>query len=72
MTLDNLIEMLEEIRNEGSGDMEVRIATQPTYPLAFAVGGVNIVGDEEDDEEPVVYIGTGTPLDYAPRDAWGS
>jgi hypothetical protein len=55
-TISGLIETLEEIREE-HGEVEVRLAHQPSWPLSFALGEVAAVdeaapdGDEDDEPE---------------------
>ena len=73
MTVSQLIELLSEM---DPGD-EVRIATQPEYPLAFHIAGVAALDNEDDpgqDElEPgVVWIAAGDHPDqpYAPHAAF--
>jgi len=50
LKLSELIERLEEIRDErgDDADPEVYLAHQPHYPLAFTISGVT---DEEDSDE---------------------
>ena len=73
MKLSTLIEILEEIQeNYPHDDPEVRLATQPTYPLAAGLSGVYF-GDHE--ETPKVWLNEGVlPYDEnpysVPRDAW--
>lgn len=61
-------------------DPEVRLATQPTWPLAHSICCVtHIRGDEEDSqadsEDPgIVWVAEGASCydsPYAPRTAWG-
>ena len=82
MTVNEMIERLQEAADDGFGECEVRLAFQPSWPLQFQVGGVATPDDEsraadDPDEEPddasrVVYITEGShPRDdspYAP--AW--
>lgn len=57
ITLDELIDKLEELRNDVPGNAIVRIAWQPTYPLyadvSVVIAGTNEVSD------PVVYLAGG-------------
>jgi len=79
MTVRELIELLEQY----DGAREVRLATQPNYPLAATVGGV--AGEDEvdeedddgrrvvrDDKEPdgPVFILEGSQLGYASKSLW--
>lgn len=68
MTVDELIEYLEEFRG-----MEVRLATQPSYPFENSIKGVVTNSDiiEEGDEE-VCYILEGSQLAYASKELWES
>lgn len=40
MTVNELKELLEALEQEGLGDAEVRVATQPNYPLQSHLSGV--------------------------------
>lgn len=55
-------ELIAELQMYEDG-REVRFATQPSYPLQHAIGGVAAVDLEEG---RVVYIGAGDQLGYAP------
>ena len=77
MTVNEMIERLQEVAEAGSGDCELRLAFQPSWPLQFTIGGVAEPEDLSPDEEPVdaasvIYIVQGDhPSDdspYAP--AW--
>lgn len=45
MTVHQLIEVLEQAVNDGFGDCEVMLATQPNYPLASTLKGVGTPSD---------------------------
>jgi hypothetical protein len=77
MTVNEMIERLQEAVDDGFGECEVRLAFQPSWPLQFEIGGVATPDDEsratsEPDEEPngvssVVYITEGShPRDDSP------
>lgn len=66
MTLDQLIETLEEYREERGGDTEVLLATQPNWPLAFHIAQCRYVNDKL----WIVEGGHPHPNPYAPRQAW--
>lgn len=82
MTVNEMIERLEEVAEDGYGNCELRLAFQPRWALQFTIGGIATPDDAsrgqgEPDEEPddaasVVYIVEGEhPGDdspYAP--AW--
>lgn len=74
-TLDQLIEELNDIRDAHGGDVIVRIAQQPNYPLANTVGAVTFVTGEQH-REKCVWFATGhigSHMDespYAPSAAW--
>ena len=82
MTIDELIERLEEVKEAGflSGDTEVKVAHQPNYPLAAPLEMVtdpHEVIDPEDLETveraqlDVLWLACGPSSEYAPRHAWG-
>ncbi len=56
MTIDQLIERLEEYRDLTGGDTEVRLMTQSNWPLENTITGVcsgeeiNEYDEDEDDE----------------------
>lgn len=63
MTVNEMIERLQEVAENGSGDRELRLAFQPSWPLQFTIGGVAEPEDASPDEAPtvapVVYITEG-------------
>ena len=82
MTINELIERLEECREE-LGDVEVRLMTQSHWPFENGVAGVasgaeiNAAGNEDDpdddgdvDDDQVVYIVEGQQLGYGTKRAW--
>jgi hypothetical protein len=63
MRLNDLIEQLEDIRNMFDEDIdpEIRIATQPNYPIQSTVYGVVSSldiddGEDLDGDNPVVWV----------------
>ena len=82
MNLDDLIERLEDLRNQLGGDTEVRLMTQQNWPFENAIHGMTtaaqMVESEPDDEDPtpaaevakVVYIVEGDQLGYGSKAAW--
>lgn len=78
-TLDELIERLEEYREVLGGDTEVRLMTQPNYPLectvAGAISGEEMNSSDEDDDSDVesnqvVYIVEDSNIGYGSKRAW--
>lgn len=52
MTVDQMIEMLTDLSEEGAGDMEVAVAMQSHYPVSLEVAGIANSHDlEEGDDE---------------------
>ena len=79
MTLNELIERLEEYRDLHGEDCEVRLMTQQNWPFENAIIGlvsgaeINDTDDEDDedvDTDAVVYIVEGTQLKYGSKRAW--
>lgn len=76
MNLKDLEEQIEEFTDREDSDLctcdvEVMIATQPTWPLAFFAQGLRF--DMDKDGELVLWISTGgqpSSKPYAPRNAW--
>lgn len=67
MTLDQLVECLTELQQDGYGDSRVRLAFQPSWPLALEVGritplNVNDTSEEEDGYEDTPPPGFGDVL----------
>lgn len=83
MTIDQLIERLEEYRDELGGDVEVRLMTQSNWPFendVFGLASGQEINDSVDDDDPdddgdvdadrVVYICEGQQLGYGTKRAW--
>jgi hypothetical protein len=79
MTIDELIERLEEYRDDLGGDTEVRLMTQQNWPFENTVAGlasgqeINDRDDGEDedvDDDLVVFIVEGQQLGYGSKRAW--
>jgi len=84
MTIDQLIERLEEYRDEIGGEAEVRLMTQQNWPFENSIyglaSGAEINDFDEDDEDEgddddatedaVLYIVEGQQLGYGTKRAW--
>ena len=79
MTIDQLIQRLEEYREVFGGDTAVRLMTQQNWPFENAITGLASgaeinEADEDDDacveDDAVVYIVEGTQLKYGSKRAW--
>jgi hypothetical protein len=80
MTVNETIERLQEVAEDGFGECELRLAFQPKWPLQFTIGGIAVPDDasrgtgepdeEQDDRASVVYVVEGGHPDndspYAP------
>jgi len=81
MTVDDLIGLLKEYREEVGGDREVRLMTQESWPFENEILGVttgteiNAEADFMEDEncvenDDVVYIVEGNQICYGTKMAW--
>ena len=83
MTIDELIERLEEYRDEIGGDAEVRLMTQQNWPFENTICGlasgqeINDAAEDPDDADDdgveadaVLYIVEGQQLAYGTKRAW--
>ena len=82
MTLDTLIEILNDYREELGGDTEVRLMTQQNWPFENSICGITStqemndtgeVSDDDDDsylKENIVYIVDGCQICYGSKRAW--
>ena len=82
MTIDQLIERLEEYRDLIGGDAEVRLMTQQQWPFENTIVGVcsgeeiNDAADDDPDDDgdvdadAVLYIVEGQQLEYGTKRAW--
>jgi len=43
MNVNEMIELLEEIRDNGFGNDEIKLAIQPEYPLEVDIHSINVV-----------------------------
>ena len=80
MTIDELIERLEEYRDQLGGECEVRLMTQQSWPFENRIAGlasgeeINDEGEDPDDadieNEQVIFIVDGGQLGYGSKRAW--
>ena len=85
MTIDELIERLEEYRDDLGGEAEVRLMTQANWPFENGIVGlasgaeINAAAEEEDDDpeddsevddDDVLYIVEGQQICYGTKRAW--
>ena len=83
MTINELIERLEDYRDEIGGDAEVRLMTQQNWPFENRICGVtsgrdmNDASDDEDEDDAqdvaddhTVYIVEGGQICYGSKRAW--
>lgn len=81
MTIDELIERLEEYRLTIGGDAEVRLMTQQNWPFENEIVGLasgeeindpddEEVEDEDVDDDGVVFIVEGQQRSYGSSRAW--
>jgi len=79
MTIDELIQRLEEYRDDLGGDAQIRLMTQQNWPFENEIVGlasgeeINDPDDEEDedvDEDSVVFIVEGKQRCYGSTRAW--
>ena len=79
MTIDELIQRLEEYRDDLGGEAEVRLMTQQNWPFENEIVGlasgeeINDPDDAEDedvDEDQVVFIVEGRQHCYGSTRAW--
>ena len=73
MTIKELIRELQYIE-EDFGDLEVRVAYQPSWPLAGKIENVWMPEEDEDGNQKVwlaVDSVGHAESPYAPKDAWG-
>lgn len=80
MTINELIERLEEYRDDLGGECEVRLMTQQNWPFENRIAGlasgeeINDRDEDEDDEDvnddQVVFIVEGRQLGYGSKRAW--
>ena len=79
MTIDELIERLQDYRDDLGGDTEIRLMTQQNWPFENGIVGlasgaeINQHDDEDDedvDDERVVFIVEGQQHGYGSKRAW--
>lgn len=72
MTVSEMIYLLQELDESGYGDTELRLAIQPSWPLAKGVSHVKVC--EDNDGEERVWIAEGYMPSYqnpyAPEEAF--
>ena len=81
MTIDELIERLQDYRDDLGGDTEIRLMTQQNWPFENGIVGlasgaeINERDDGEDedddvDDDRVVFIVEGQQFGYGSKRAW--
>ena len=79
MTIDHLIQRLQEYRDQLGGDAEVRLMTQSHWPFENGIAGLasgeeindRDEGDDQDvEDDSVVFIVEGQQLRYGSTRAW--
>ena len=77
MTIDELIERLEEYRELLGGEIEVRLMTQSNWPFEYSIAGLASAADmreasehEDITDDDALYIVEGTQLGYGSKEAW--
>ena len=81
MTVNELIERLEEYRQEIGGDAEVRLMTQSNWPFEYGITGLasrteinDAMRERDEDAEPedevALFIVEGQQLCYGAKEAW--
>ena len=80
MTIDELIERLEDYRDEIGGEAEERLMTQQNWPFEHTICGlasgeeINADPHDEDDDDveadQVLYICEGQQIGYGSKRAW--
>lgn len=63
-TVSELKNMLEDYEMEGKGDMVVRVAVQPNYPMSADLVAMTRIGD-------TLYIAAADQDEYITKGAWG-
>ena len=72
MNIRDLIEELEMIadENDDGQEIEVRFASQPSWPFEYSIDGIVIAPkfDDQDNDtgQTIVYLGEGQQLGYLP------
>lgn len=68
MTLDQLIETLQDLRETMDDDAPVLVATQPSWPMQLGIEGMVLVTPDDDPSgemhEPVLYLETSDGSEY--------
>lgn len=69
MTLNELIERLEELRDDYGvdGDSDVRGAFQPNYPLVARIDAITAING---DDEVIIYVALADARDYGSDKMW--
>ena len=66
MTVEELIEELKFY----DGELEVRFASQPSWPFEYSINGViQTIVQHRDEEQDIVYLEEGRQLGYLPKEA---
>ena len=77
MTLNELIDRLEDYRQAFGGETEVRLMTQLNWPFENSIYGLcsadeiqDASDDEDEPDDEIIYIVEGNQLGYGTKTAW--
>lgn len=65
MTIDELIDLLSDYRDELGGNTEVRLLNQPAWPFEYSICGL-----VPSDDQRVLFIVEGSQLGYGDKRGW--
>ena len=68
MTIQEMIDELEEVKNFHGGDIEINFGGQPRYPFEYSIE--RIIFDDKGDEDPRAIILEGSQLRYGKKAWW--
>lgn len=72
MTVRELIEILEDFEEAHGEDTEVRLLTQPNWPLEYEIDSVKISAEEDEElGEPILFLLEGKQIGYG-MNLWDS
>ncbi len=72
MTVRELIETLEDFEEAHGEDTEVRLLTQPNWPLEYEIDSVKLSSEENEEQgEPILFLLEGKQIGYG-MNLWDS
>lgn len=64
ITFEDLVDFVENHKDQIPNDTPIRLATQPRWPFEYSTNAIHV--HNENTHDPIIYLSEGTQLGYLP------